>query len=500
MSFKTILLLILAVALVAGGITFYLAGHEPGPLVHVYQPAAVGGGGITVEFTVDAIGTPLTRLDVALEQQGRVFPVFSLAAPGSARFTQETADRIRITQVVPASGLTGLRDGTARLTVTAVRSVLWGVRHAETVSAREVKVRTTPPVLSVVSTHHYVRLGGAEMIVYRVNPPDATSGVEVGDHFFPGFPAAGVNPARKDIDPSLRVSFFGLLYDQDLTTPIRLVARDVAGNSQSVDFDHKTLPSEFERRRVPIDDAFLQRVVPGILAGTPDLTLATGTPDERLQAFLTINSEVRRKNEDQIEKIAGETSPELLWHGTFQRMSRAQSEAVFADHRTYMYDDREVDQQVHLGADLASTRGAVITAANAGHILFSGFLGIYGNCVILDHGMGVQSLYAHLSTADVEAGDRVERGETIGHSGSTGLAGGDHLHFTMLLGGRPVNPIEWWDPHWIADRVQRKLVDAGLMDRSEIAAPPPAAKTAPARVKPKTAPKRQPPAPARRKR
>ena len=100
--------------------------------------------------------------------------------------------------------------------MTATRQVLRGLRSAETVTTRDVTVRVTPPAVAVVSTHHYVKLGGAEMVVYRVSPPDAASGVQVGDRFYPGFPAAGVNPPRKDIDPALRVAFFGLLYDQDL--------------------------------------------------------------------------------------------------------------------------------------------------------------------------------------------------------------------------------------------------------------------------------------------
>jgi murein DD-endopeptidase MepM/ murein hydrolase activator NlpD len=88
------------------------------------------------------------------------------------------------------------------------------------------------------------------------------------------------------------------------------------------------------------------------------------------------------------------------------------------------------------------------------------WLGIYGNCVVIDHGLGVQSLYGHLSSFDVKVGDTVTKGQPIGRSGMTGLAGGDHLHFTMLVGGRMVTPVEWWDPHWIADRVERKLRDA----------------------------------------
>jgi murein DD-endopeptidase MepM/ murein hydrolase activator NlpD len=90
-------------------------------------------------------------------------------------------------------------------------------------------------------------------------------------------------------------------------------------------------------------------------------------------------------------------------------------------------------------------------------VLFADWLGIYGECVILDHGMGIGSLYGHLSSIDVKPDEAVRKGQPLGRSGLTGMAGGDHLHFTMLLHGRPVNPVEWWDPHWIEDRVERKL-------------------------------------------
>ena len=80
---------------------------------------------------------------------------------------------------------------------------------------------------------------------------------------------------------------------------------------------------------------------------------------------------------------------------------------------------------------------------------------------MIDHGLGVQSLYGHLSTTDVKEGDMVEKGQAIGRTGTTGLAGGDHLHFTMLVNGVAVNPVEWWDPHWMEDRVFRKIREAG---------------------------------------
>ena len=154
------------------------------------------------------------------------------------------------------------------------------------------------------------------------------------------------------------------------------------------------------------------------------------------------------------------TSPTRLWKGPFVQLGNSQVEASFADHRTYLYKGKEIDQQVHLGFDLAVTSAIPVLAANDGKVLAASWLGIYGNCVILDHGMGIASLYGHLSSIDVKVGDLVAKGQTLGRSGMTGLAGGDHLHFTMLVGGRPANPVDWWDPHWIRDRIDRKLEEA----------------------------------------
>jgi murein DD-endopeptidase MepM/ murein hydrolase activator NlpD len=116
-----------------------------------------------------------------------------------------------------------------------------------------------------------------------------------------------------------------------------------------------------------------------------------------------------------------------------------------------------VDHQVHLGYDLASVKNAPIPAANDGVVVMARYLGIYGNVIVIDHGYGLMSLYGHLSSIAVTEGQEVARGETIGNTGETGLAGGDHLHFTMMLQGLPVDPKEWWDAHWIRDRLASKL-------------------------------------------
>jgi murein DD-endopeptidase MepM/ murein hydrolase activator NlpD len=82
--------------------------------------------------------------------------------------------------------------------------------------------------------------------------------------------------------------------------------------------------------------------------------------------------------------------------------------------------------------------------------------------VVLDHGLGLMSLYAHLSDIGVKVGQTVQKGEALGRTGETGLAGGDHLHFALLVHGVYTNPIEWWDDHWLKDRIAKPLADAGI--------------------------------------
>jgi murein DD-endopeptidase MepM/ murein hydrolase activator NlpD len=277
----------------------------------------------------------------------------------------------------------------------------------------------------------------------------------VGDQEYPGYPLGGS-------DPAVKVAFFALLYNQDLHTPINAFARDDAGNEAKASFIDDVFEKPQKKSRIELDDKFLNRVVPEILEHAPELKMAP-PPDgsDMMPAFLRINGELRKTNADQIAAMSKKSAATRLWDGAFVQLGNSQVEASFADHRTYIYKGKEVDQQVHLGFDLAVTAHVPVHAANSGVVVNADWLGIYGNCVVIDHGQGVQSLYGHLMSFDVKVGDKVTRGQQIGRSDSTGLAGGDHLHFTMLVGGRMVNPVEWWDAHWIADRVDRKLREAG---------------------------------------
>ena len=459
MKFLAALLLIVLIA--AGGVWIY-AGRQPGPTIDIARPAKWVGATTTVQ--VGVAGQKLKSVSIVFEQNGKQTTLYTIA-PGTGSTTgqgdvkQDAPGRETITTTISRQTVPDLKTGAGRIVVTASAPVVRGIRTAQTTATKDVQVRLEKPTIAVLSTKHYVNLGGSEMVVYRSTPADVESGVQVGDVTYPGYPASGVHVegVAPITDPTIKIAFFALLYDQDLNTPMFAYAKDEAGNSARADFDHLTFPKPFKKSRIDLPDAFLNRVVPSILATTDEVH----PEGDLLEQFLVLNGELRRKNADKIATFAKQSSPDMLWNGVvFHPFTSNAVEAAFADQRTYIYHGKEVDRQVHLGFDLARVVHSPIVAANRGKVVYAAPLGIYGNCIIIDHGQGVQSLYGHLSSVGVKAGDMVEKEQQIGVSGQTGLAGGDHLHFTMLVGGRMVNPVEWWDAHWIQDRIVRKLREA----------------------------------------
>jgi murein DD-endopeptidase MepM/ murein hydrolase activator NlpD len=303
-----------------------------------------------------------------------------------------------------------------------------------------VRVDLSPPRVSVETGLSYAQRGGAGVVVYSVSEPAVRDGVRVGDHFYPGYPWQG-----------RRAAFYAL--PTDAPAPLRpaVVAVDAAGNEGSahwpVNVKERTLPEA----TVNLPASFLEDKVPELARSqnvqAPDPTTA----------FQKINTEVRAANEKRIREIAAATAPERLWKGAFEQWANSQVTSRFAEHRTYLIGGQPVSQATHFGYDLATTAGAPITAANAGRVLHASDLGIYGNCVIIDHGMGVVTLYGHLSSFAVKPGDAVAKGTVLGRSGNTGLAGGDHLHFAVLVGDAYVDPVEWWDEKWVREKIDAQL-------------------------------------------
>ena len=99
--------------------------------------------------------------------------------------------------------------------------------------------------------------------------------------------------------------------------------------------------------------------------------------------------------------------------------------------------------RLHKGIDIAARIGAPVYAADGGKVVFSGTQGAYGRIIVIDHGGGTQTAYAHNSKLLVSRGQRVHKGQKIAEVGNTGRSTGPHLHFEVRKNGSPVNPLKY---------------------------------------------------------
>ncbi|MDP6178939.1 MAG: M23 family metallopeptidase [Desulfatiglandales bacterium] len=306
-------------------------------------------------------------------------------------------------------------------------------------------VDTVPPAIRAISRMHNINYGGSNIVVYQASSDTQESGLFLDDIFFPGFPKDGAS------QKGMYVAYFAVPYNSGLKPSIYLWAKDRAGNQQKATFYHRIRNKRFRNDRINITDKFLNRVLP-YFSFYP-LEAEEGS----INKYVKINNYLRKENHQTFLELRKKTSPKSLWKGPWLRLKKAATMSRFADRRSYYYKGKKVDEQIHFGIDLASLPNSPVPATNDGKILFAERNGIYGLSVLLDHGQGLASMYAHLSKIIVTPDQDVKKGEKIGFTGQTGLAGGDHLHFSMLVNGIFVNPIEWWDGHWIKDNITRKL-------------------------------------------
>lgn len=395
-----------------------------------------------VNLSVTDAGSGLDRVTVRMKQKDKEVVLLDETLNQAPTGTYDLGKLI--------AEKSGIVEGPATLSVTAVdHALLRFLRGNQADVQRDFTFDTSPPTLEVLTGQHYINQGGSECVVYRVSADAGVSGVQAGPNFFPGFP---VNPS----DPKVRFALFALAYDQPADTVIQVVARDAAGNEAKAGFWQKVFPKKFRSRDIAIDDNFLRKVVPEILSHTT----AIKDTGELVKVFVDINSNLRRQNHAKIAELSKASPGTFLWMGAFLQLSNSQVESLFADRRSYIYQGQKVDQQDHVGFDLSVVMHYPIEAANDGKVVLAEYFGIYGNTVLIDHGAGLISLYGHMSSFDVKAGQSVKKKEILGKSGETGLAGGDHLHFGLFLHGVPIDPREWWDSKWITDHVLDRIKSA----------------------------------------
>ena len=337
-----------------------------------------------------------------------------------------------------------LREGAFDLEVRATDGSLAGFGQGNTRTVQlPMRLDTQPPRISVKTLPPNVRRGGAAVVRYTVDEDVTNSGVLVAGYFVPGY-------LQKD---GSYVCFFPFPYTmtaKDYKNSVEITATDLAGNVTKNRLTIMAFERTFKSDSLELSDNFLLSVESKLRHLAPNAS-------NPLECYLYINNQVRAANVEDLRNISKDTASAMLWSGVFQRMPRSAPRAGFADHRFYHYQGKLVGESYHLGFDLASVRNDDVPAANSGRVIFSGDLGIYGNIVVIDHGLGLMSLYSHLNDSMVSAGDVVQKGQAIGHTGTTGLAFGDHLHFGIMVGGVEVTPLEWLDPKWIKDNITSRL-------------------------------------------
>jgi murein DD-endopeptidase MepM/ murein hydrolase activator NlpD len=372
----------------------------------------------------------------------------TLSAAGSERslFTEEYDRPVMQTKVIIVSSkLSGIKEGPAVFRVTARDRSLWSFfRGNETVIQKNVTIDITPPALELVADDPYINFGGVGLVAYKTSSDAVTSGVKIGNYFFPGYKG-------QTKDPDTYIAFFAHPYNVSEDEKAVLLATDKAGNARELRLAYTLKDVKYKKSTIPVSDDFIQGKVAPLLN---DVGARQGSPKD---IFVKVNHGLRKENEDKIRMVGQKTANRMLWSGHFIQLSNSKVEANFADARTYIYRDEPIDTAYHLGFDLSVTKRYPVEAANSGVVTFVGDLGIYGNTVIIDHGLGLSTLYGHLSSIDVKEGEQIKQQQIIGKTGETGLAVGDHLHFATLLQGIPVLPKEWWDAKWIKDNIQPKL-------------------------------------------
>jgi murein DD-endopeptidase MepM/ murein hydrolase activator NlpD len=426
---KVFLLLILLLAIATPAGLFVVSSQS----IIAFDPAPkVVGAGTQVAVRLE---NPhgFRRIAAGVEQGGarQVLINEQTAADRWGFWRKKLAPR-RITLRMPA-----LQEGAARIFVEVEANDL---RAASSALVIDVEVITQPPKLAVDSFQHYVNQGGSELVRFTVAGVWSEAGVRVGKYIFRSYPVPGAD--RRE-----RFALFAYPWDVPADTEPLVYARNAAREA-TARFWHKVFPKKFRERDLEISEPFIRKVTD---------ELDPGGAGDLLARFLRVNGAMRHRNNESLAALRLKTQERFLWTEPFIQLANSKVESVFADHRSYIYNGAKVDRQVHFGFDLSVTKNVAVAAANAGRVVHAAPMGIYGNCVVVDHGYGLQSIYAHLSEIGVREGDTVKKGQPMGKSGSTGLAGGDHLHFSMQIDGVQVNPVEWWDGHWIDDHIRGRI-------------------------------------------
>ena len=321
-------------------------------------------------------------------------------------------------------------------------------------ATKEIKIRIDKkrPIANVISNSYLIKQGGSAAVV-----------VEVKDENLKDFYISFNNKERFELFPFYKDNFYIALIAWPIDIKefqrVNLVAVDKANNKTITKVPLYIRNMKVKIDKITISDKFIDQVSKNVLTKS-----GYDIPEDQSEVFIKENKELRSEN---VKIMKRESRSKMNRDNftdfnikTFKRLPGSMTFAGYGERRHYSYNNEKIDEAWHLGIDWASVKNAKIFTANDGVVIFKDYLGIYGNTLIIDHGLGLGTLYGHTSKSIVEVGDRVNAGDYIANTGSTGAVFGDHLHFGVLIQGIEVNPIEWLSKQWIRDNITKTINDA----------------------------------------
>jgi len=315
------------------------------------------------------------------------------------------------------------------------------------------------PNVNIIANSRMINQGGSALVIFQAEDENM-------DKLY-----VKANGNKFKVQPYKKEGYYAALIAWPFTDEsfeAKIIATDLAKNKREVHIPFYHGNPRYKISKIRATDKFIDGKITDLASGDPEFDAI----DDRLAKLKAVNETMRQKNEDLIHKLSRHVSDEILDHWKMKRfypLKNGKKVASFGDHRYYYYNSKEnvISESYHVGYDLASTKMADIVASNSGKVVFADENGIYGNMPLIDHGLGLYSLYGHCSQLLVKEGDEVRAGEVIAKTGMTGLALGDHLHFGLVVQGIEVRPVEWFDQKWIT-----KFIDNVFKEADSIISPP----------------------------
>ncbi len=321
----------------------------------------------------------------------------------------------------------------------------------------EINIDNKKPALYLVSKSYTVARGGCALVIFKATDENIQDNYVLvnGKYKFKSFPF---------INPNYNFSLLAWpVVEQNFRAEV--VSTDKAGNKSTRLLDFFIKNYNYRNSNINLSQESMNSLVDQILSESN-----MQIPDDFVEKFKLMNEKLREENEDKISTVANSFNLDLITDFTikpFEPLHNGAVQALFGDHRDYYFNKQKISESWHLGIDLASVKQAPIYSSNQGTVVYTGSTGIYGNSVIIYHGAGLYSLYSHCSSISVSVGDTVNQGSLIANTGMTGAVFGDHLHFGMLLQGIEIQPVEWFDIHWLNDNIFKMINEAKAVIKND---------------------------------